>query len=336
MEAFTMSSANFPALLETFFTDRLIAQRRVSPHTVASYRDTFRLLLQFAHKELGKPPSKLAMTDLNTTLIGAFLNNLEKARANSSRSRNLRLTAIRSFFRYTALECPEHSAGIQRVLAIPAKRQSSRLVDFLTRPEIEALLAVPDQTTWLGRRDRGLLLFAIQTGLRLSEVIGLRQGDIYLGRGAHVRCEGKGRKQRCTPLTRTTVHALRTWVREQGKDETKFLFPSARGGQLSHDSVQYLVTKYAKSAAISCHTLCKKRVSPHVLRHTAAMELLQAGVDRSVIALWLGHESVETTQIYLDANLALKEEALKKTSPVNTTVGRFKPDDQLLSFLQNL
>lgn len=331
-----MSSANFAALLETFFTDRLIAQRRVSPHTVASYRDTFRLLLQFAQKQLGKPPSKFAMTDLNSTLIGAFLDSLEKARANSSRSRNLRLTAIRSFFRYTALECPEHSAGIQRVLAIPPKRQSSRLVDFLTRSEIEALLAVPDQTTWLGRRDRGLLLFAIQTGLRLSEVIGLRQGDICLGRGAHVRCEGKGRKQRCTPLTRTTVHALRTWVREQGEDETKFLFPSARGGQLSHDSVQYLVTKYAKSAAISCPSLRKKRVSPHVLRHTTAMELLQAGVDRSVIALWLGHESVETTQIYLDANLALKEEALKKTSPVNATVGRFKPDDQLLSFLRNL
>ena len=331
-----MSSANFAALLETFFTDRLIAQRRVSPHTVASYRDTFRLLLQFAQKQLGKPPSKFAMTDLNSTLIGAFLDSLEKVRANSSRSRNLRLTAIRSFFRYTALECPEHSAGIQRVLAIPPKRQSSRLVDFLTRSEIEALLAVPDQTTWLGRRDRGLLLFAIQTGLRLSEVIGLRQGDICLGRGAHVRCEGKGRKQRCTPLTRTTVHALRTWVREQGEDETKFLFPSARGGQLSHDSVQYLVTKYAKSAAISCPSLRKKRVSPHVLRHTTAMELLQAGVDRSVIALWLGHESVETTQIYLDANLALKEEALKKTSPVNATVGRFKPDDQLLSFLRNL
>jgi len=331
-----MSLANFAALLETFFTDRLIAQRRVSPHTVASYRDTFRLLLQFAQKELGKSPSKLAITDLNTTLIGAFLDNLEKARANGSRSRNLRLTAIRSFFRYTALECPEHSAGIQRVLAIPSKRQSSRLVDFLTRPEIEALLAVPDQTTWLGRRDRGLLLFAIQTGLRLSELIALRQGDIYLGRGAHVRCEGKGRKQRCTPLTRTTVQALRAWVREQGKDESKFLFPSARGGQLSHDSVQYLVTKYATSAARSCPTLCRKRISPHVLRHTTAMELLQAGVDRSVIALWLGHESVETTQIYLDANLALKEDALKKASPLNARVGRFKPDDQLLSFLRDL
>ena len=229
-----------------------------------------------------------------------------------------------------------HSAAIQRVLAIPPKRQSSRLVDFLTRSEIEALMAVPDQTTWLGRPDRVLLLFAIQTGLRLSELIGLRQGDVYLERGAHVRCEGKGRKQRCTPLTRTTVQALRAWVREQRKDQAKILFPSARGGQLSHDSVQYLVAKYAKSAAICCVTLRKKRVTPHVFRHTTAMELLQAGVDRAVIALWLGHESVETTQIYLDANLALKEDALKKTSPVNASVGRFKPDDQLLAFLRNL
>jgi site-specific recombinase XerD len=331
-----MSPANLPALLQTFFTDRLIAQRRVSPHTVASYRDTFRLLLQFTQKKLGKSPSQLGIVDLSSALIGAFLEDLEKNRANASRSRNLRLTAIRSFFRYAALECPEHSAGIQRVLAIPPKRQSSHLVDFLTRPEIDALLEVPDQNTWLGRRDRVLLLFTIQTGLRLSEVIGLQQCDIHLERGAHVRCEGKGRKQRCTPLTRTTVQALKAWVCEEGRDEAKILFPSARGGRLSHDSVQYLVSKYAKSAAQSCATLRKKRVTPHVLRHTTAMELLQAGVDRSVIALWLGHESVETTQIYLDANLALKEEALKKTSPLNTSVGRFKPDDQLLAFLRNL
>jgi site-specific recombinase XerD len=181
-----------------------------------------------------------------------------------------------------------------------------------------------------------LLLFTIQTGLRLSELIALRQCDIHLERGAHVRCEGKGRKQRSTPLTRTTVQTLKAWVREEGTDEAKILFPSAQGGRLSHDSVQYLVSKYAKSAAQCCATLRKKRVTPHVLRHTTAMELLQAGVDRSVIALWLGHESVETTQIYLDANLALKEEALKKTSPVNTSIGRFKPDDQLLSFLRNL
>lgn len=331
-----MSVPTFATLLETFFTDRLIAQRRVSPHTIASYRDTFRLLLQFALKELAKPPSNLEIANLTPALIAAFLDSLEKCRANASRSRNLRLTAIRSFFRYLALECPEHSATIQRVLAIPSKRQSSRLVDFLTRPEIEALLAVPDQTKWLGRRDRLLLLFAVQTGLRLSELVGLRQGDIYLDRGAHVRCEGKGRKQRCTPLTRTTVQALRAWVREQGTDDGKILFPTARGKQLSHDSVQYLVAKYAKSAERSCTTLRKKRVTPHVLRHTAAMELLQAGVDCSVIALWLGHESVETTQIYLDANLALKEDALKKTVPMNASFARFKPEDQLLAFLRNL
>jgi site-specific recombinase XerD len=275
MESLPMSSANLAALLQTFFTDRLIAQRRVSPHTVASYRDTFRLLLQFTQKELGKSPSQLGIVDLSSALIGAFLDGLEKNRANTSRSRNLRLTAIRSFFRYAALEYPEHSAGIQRVLAIPPKRQSSRVVDFLTRPEIEALLEVPDQSTWLGRRDRVLLLFTIQTGLRLSELIGLRQCDIHLERGAHVRCEGKGRKQRCTPLTRTTVQALKAWVGEEGQDEAKILFPSARGGRLSHDSVQYLVSKYAKSAAKCCATLRKKRVTPHVLRHTTATELLQ-------------------------------------------------------------
>lgn len=331
-----MSSANFPALLESFFTNRLISQRRASPNTVASYRDTFRLLLQFARKELGKAPSALTMADLTVTLIGAFLDHLEKNRSNMSRSRNLRLTAIRSFFRYTALECPEHSGQIQRVLAIPAKRHSSRLVDFLTGPEIDALLAAPNQTTWLGRRDHALLLLAIQTGLRLSEITGLRQGDIHLSRGAHVRCQGKGRKQRCTPLTRTTVKALQAWVREQGKDESKILFPTAHGGQLSPDSVQHLVSKYSMAAAQTCCSLGKKRVTPHVLRHTTAMELLQAGVDRSVIALWLGHQSVETTQIYLDANLAIKEEVLKRMSPVKARVGRFTPDDQLLAFLTNL
>lgn len=331
-----MTSPNFPALLEAFFTDRLISQRRVSPHTVASYRDTFRLLLQFARKDLGKAPSSLTMGDLTVTLIGAFLDNLEKSRANASRSRNVRLTAIRSFFHYAALECPEHSGQIQRVLAIPPKRHSRRLVDFLTRTEIDALLAVPDQTTWLGRRDRTLLLVAIQTGLRLSEMTGLHQENIELGRGAHVRCQGKGRKQRCTPLTRTTVKALRTWIQEQGRDDSKILFPNARGSQLSPDSVQHLVSKYATTAANTCVTLRKKRVTPHVLRHTTAMELLQAGVDRSVIALWLGHESVETTQIYLDANLALKEEVLKKTTPVGAKVGRYKPDDELLAFLKNL
>ena len=331
-----MTSPQFPALLEAFFTDRLISQRRASPHTVASYRDTFRLLLQFAQKDLGKPPSSLTMADLTVTLVGAFLNDLEKSRANASRSRNVRLSAIRSFFRYAALECPEHAGQIQRVLAIPPKRYSRRIVDFLTKAEIDALVVLPDQATWLGRRDRVLLLLALQTGLRLSEITSLRQGNLELGRGAHVRCEGKGRKQRCTPLTRTTVRAVRSWIKEQGSGESKVLFPSLRGGQLSPDSVQYLVSKYASAAAKTCATLRKKRITPHVLRHTTAMELLQSGVDRSVIALWLGHESLETTQIYLDANLALKEEALKKTRPVGAKVGRYKPGDQLLNFLKNL
>jgi site-specific recombinase XerD len=331
-----MTSPQFPALLEAFFTDRLISQRRASPHTVASYRDTFRLLLQFAQKDLGKPPSSLTMADLTVTLVGAFLNDLEKSRANASRSRNVRLSAIRSFFRYAALECPEHAGQIQRVLAIPPKRYSRRIVDFLTKAEIDALVVLPDQATWLGRRDRVLLLLALQTGLRLSEITSLRQGNLELGRGAHVRCEGKGRKQRCTPLTRTTVRAVRSWIKEQGSGESKVLFPSLRGGQLSPDSVQHLVSKYASAAAKTCTTLRKKRITPHVLRHTTAMELLQSGVDRSVIALWLGHESLETTQIYLDANLALKEEALKKTRPVGAKVGRYKPGDQLLNFLKNL
>jgi len=255
----------FPALLEAFFTDRLISQRRASPHTIASYRDTFRLLLQFVQRDVGKSPSSLTMSDLTVTLIGTFLNDLEKNRANASRSRNVRLTAIRSFFRYAALECPQHSGQIQRILAIPPKRYSRRVVDFLTGTEIDALLAVPNQTTWLGRRDHVLLLFAIQTGLRLSEITSLRQSNIELGRGAHVRCEGKGRKQRCTPLTRTTVRAVKSWIKEQGREDSKFLFPNLRGDRLSPDSVQHLVSKYVAAAAKTCPTLRKKRVSPHVL-----------------------------------------------------------------------
>jgi site-specific recombinase XerD len=331
-----MTSQRFSALLEAFFTDRLISQRRASPHTVASYRDTFRLLLKFLQKHIRKAPSELTMADLDVRLIGAFLQDLETGRQNAIRSRNLRLTAIRSFFRYAALECPEHAEQIHRVLAIPPKRHSRPMVDFLAKPEIEALLSAPDQTGWRGRRDHALLLLAVQTGLRLSEIAGLRHADIELGRGAHVRCLGKGRKERCTPLTRTAVRVLRAWIQEQGRDERRTLFPNARGGHLSPDTIQHLVARHAAAAAKSCSTLRKKRVTPHVLRHTAAMELLQAGVDRSVIALWLGHESIETTQIYLDANLEIKEQALKRTAPAGATVTRFKPDDQLLSFLKNL
>ena len=327
---------SFPALLESFFTKRLIAQRRASPHTIGSYRDTFRLLLQFAGKRLGKAPSALALEDLNAPFLGAFLDELESSRANGARSRNLRLTAIRSFFRYAALEAPQHSGLIQRVLVIPNKRQPRPLVGFLTRPEIDALLLAPDRDTWWGRRDHALLLTAVQTGLRLAEITSIRQQDVCLGTGAHVRCEGKGRKERCTPLAKSTVAVLTTWIREQGEDGATILFPSARGGRLSADAVQHLVAKYAAVAQKTCPSLTDKRLSPHVLRHTTAMELLQAGVDRTLIALWLGHESVETTQIYLDANLTMKEEILSKTTPINAKTGRYQPDDDLLAFLKNL
>jgi len=328
--------AGFPALLESFFTKRLIAQRRASPYTIASYRDTFHVLLQFIQQKLGKAVSQITLEDLNAPMIGVFLDDLEHSRHNSVRSRNLRMTVIRSFFRYAALEAPQHSGLIQRVLAIPNKRQERRLVSFLTRLEIDALLAAPKRNTWLGRRDHALLLMAIQTGLRLSELTGLRQQDIVLGKGAHVRCEGKGRKERCTPLTKSTVTVIAEWIREQGKHSTVILFPNARGGRLSADAVQYLVTKHAAVARLTCSTLSAKRLSPHVLRHTAAMELLQAGVDRAVIALWLGHESVETTQIYLDADLALKERALSKTAPIDVKGVRYRPDDELLAFLKGL
>jgi integrase/recombinase XerD len=329
-------AGGLPTLLETFFTRRLIAQRRVSPHTIASYRDTFRLLLQFAKERLAKAPSGLTMEDLNAPFLGAFLDHLEGARANGARSRNLRLTAIRSFFRYAALETPQHSGLIQRVLSIPNKRQPRPLVGFLTRPEIDALLAAPDRETWLGRRDHALLLTVVQTGLRLAEITSIRQQDVSLGTGAHVRCEGKGRKERCTPLTKSTVAVLQAWIREQGADGTRVLFPSARGGRLSADAVQHLVAKYAAAAKQTCPSLADKHVSPHVLRHTTAMELMQAGIDRTLIALWLGHESVETTQIYLDANLAIKEETLSKTTPISAKAGRYQPDDDLLAFLKSL
>lgn len=328
--------AGFPALLESFFTKRLIAQRRASPHTIASYRDTFHVLLQFTQRELGKAASQITLEDLNAPMIGAFLDDLERSRHNSVRSRNLRMTVIRSFFRYAALEAPQHSGLIQRVLAIPNKRQERRLVGFLTRLEVDALLAAPKRNTWLGRRDHALLLMAIQTGLRLSEITALRQQDVVLGKGAHVRCEGKGRKERCTPLTKSTVTTIAEWIREQGQLSTLILFPNARGGRLSADAVQYLVTKHGSVARQTCSTLNSKRLTPHVLRHTAAMELLQAGVDRAVIALWLGHESVETTQIYLDADLALKERALSKTAPIDVEGVRYRPDDELLAFLKRL
>jgi site-specific recombinase XerD len=327
---------NFSALLQPFFTDRLLGQRNASSHTIASYRDTFRLLLEFAQHHLRQSPSTLAIENLDAPFIGRFLNHLEKDRGNTPRSRNIRLAAIHSFFKYVALEEPSLSALAQRVLAIPCKRHKTRPIDFLTRPEIDALLAAPDQGTYLGRRDRTLLLVATQTGLRASELIGLRCQDVSLGYGAHVRCVGKGRRARCTPLRKEAVAALRAWMRERNGQPAEVLFPNARGLPLSHDGLDYLLSKHVAIARSQCASLVKKRVTPHVLRHSLAMDLLQHGVDRSVIALWLGHESMETTQVYLHANLELKEQALAKTEPFKGRPARYRPNDQLLAFLQGL
>lgn len=329
-------TVNFPTLMQSFFTQRLMQQRRASPHTIGSYRDTFRLLLRFAQVRVGKPPSQLAFEQIDAPLIAAFLEDMENGRGIAARSRNLRLTAIRSFFRYAAFEAPAHSEQIQRVLAIPSQRFTRVQVGFLTRPEVEALLASPDQHTWSGRRDHVILLVAVQSGLRLSEITGVRRDAVSLGMGAHIRVLGKGRKERATPLTRRTVAVLKAWLREIPDTADATVFPSARGTRLSADGVQYLLAKHVVTAAKTCPSLQQRRVTPHMLRHTTAMELLQAGVDRAVIALWLGHESVETTQIYLDANLAMKEQALARTTPPEGKPGRYLPDDRLLAFLKGL
>ena len=292
------STSNFPGLLECFFTQRLLQQKQASTHTIASYRDTFRLLFRFTEKRLHKPPSRLTLEEIDAPLVAAFLNDLEKSRSISPRSRNLRLTAIRSFFRYAAYEAPAHSAQIQRVLAIPGKRYDRVQIHFLSHAELDALLAAPELETWSGRRDHALLMVAVQTGLRLSELTGLKRQDVIVDTGAHVRCTGKGRKERCTPLTKHTRAILKTWLNEPQKAHTETLFPAARGGRLSGDGVRYILAKHIVTASKTCPSLLRKKVTPHVLRHTMAMELLQAGVDRAVIALWLGHESVETTQVY--------------------------------------
>jgi site-specific recombinase XerD len=299
-------SALAPAM-EAFFTERLAAQRQASPHTVGAYRDTFRLLLRFAARRKAKPPSRLEVSDIDAVLVGQFLACLERERGNTARTRNARLAAIHSLFRYAALRHPEHAQVIQRVLAIPHKRFDRALVSFLTREETAALLAAPDQKTPIGRRDHALLLIAVQTGLRVSELTGLTRADLHLAAGPHILCHGKNRKERCVPLTPQTVRILRSWLRERGGQPSDVLFPSNRGARLSGDAVQWLISKHTATAAHQCPSIKTKHVTPHVLRHTCAMTLLQAGIDTSVIALWLGHEGVETTQIYLHADLATKE-----------------------------
>jgi len=324
-------------LLQGFFSDKLIRQRQASPHTIAAYRDAFKLLLGFICRRTGRQPAVLGIPDLDAVTIGAFLQHLEHERGNTATTRNARLAAIHSFFRYAALRAPEHALIIQRVLAIPPKRLDRAIVSYLTRAETDALIAAPDRATWLGRRDHTLLLLAVHTGLRVSELTGLTLTDIQLGVGAHIRCHGKGRKDRATPLTRPTVKVLRTWLAERGGHGGDPLFPTRRGGVLSRDAVQRLVAKHTATASLTSPSLSTKTVSPHTLRHSTAMALLHAGVDISVIALWLGHESTEVTQIYLHADMTIKERALARiTPPAGRATGRYKPPDNLLAFLDDL
>jgi integrase/recombinase XerD len=331
-----MKTHPLPVYLQRFFTERLATQLKASPNTVTSYRDTFRLLLKYAADRLGRPPTELQVVDIDADLIGLFLADIESTRGNTTRSRNTRLSAIRSFFKYVAVNEPQLLHHCQRVLAMPAKRHEKRAIDYLSRAEIEALIQAPDLSTWHGRRDRALLALALQTGLRVSELISLSCDDIVLGTGAHVRCMGKARKERATPIRKDSAKVLRDWLNERGGTDTDPVFISNRDARLSRDAVEQIVRKHGLTAEGKCPSLKKKHVTPHVLRHSAAMQLLQNGVDRTVIALWLGHESVETTQMYIHADIQLKEKAMARTRPIKAPPGRYRPGDKLLAFLEAL
>jgi len=322
--------------VQSYLSDRLIRQQQASPRTISSYRETLRLLLCFVQERTGTAPSALDWDELDEPLISAFLEHLELERHNSARTRNLRLTAIRSLFKYAAVRHPEHAAVIQRVLAIPPKRFDRRTLTFLTAEEAQALVDAPDQARWEGRRDRAMLLLTIQAGLRVSELVGVDCGDIALGTGGHVRVEGKGRKQRSVPLIEQTRAVLAAWLSERGGQQRDPLFPTRTGRRLSRDAVERRVAKHASVASERCPSLKGKRLHPHVLRHSCAMSLLQAGVDSTVIALWLGHADVRSTAPYIHADMTIKERALALLTPMSAAPGRFKPTDELLAYLEGL
>jgi site-specific recombinase XerD len=322
--------------LQAFFTTRLGQQRDSSPHTIDSYRHAFRLLLAYAEAQTGKEPSDLDLADLDSALIGGFLDHLERDRANTVGTRNTRLAAVHSFFRFASYRHPEHAASIQQVLAIPQKRSERSPRSFLTSTEMDALLAAVDRSTWIGRRDHVLLAVALRTGLRLSELTGLRCQDVELGTGAHLKCMGKGRKRRDTPLDKSTVKLLRAWMHEQGGNPENPLFPSRRGSRLSPDAVQRLVAKHVATAQSTCQSLMAKRITTHNLRHSCAMDLLSNGLDIAVLAMWLGHEKLESVNAYVHADLTLKERALARRTPLKGRAGRYRPNDALLAFLEAL
>jgi site-specific recombinase XerD len=328
-------SALAPAM-QTYFTERLIGQRAASPNTIVAYRLTFCLLLRFASERTGTPPSKLDIAQLDAPLIAAFLEHLEKHRGNSPATRNNRLAAIHSLFSYLALQHPEHAASIQRVLAIPHKRTVRKILTYLTEPEVDALLAACDQSTWTGRRDHAMLALTIQTGLRISELAGLTCANITLGTGGNVHTVGKGRKRRRTPLVPVTRKVLKAWLAERAGTPTDPLFPTTTGKPLSRDAIERRLARHLAIAAESCPSLNGKRVTMHTLRHTAAMRLLLAGNDITVIALWLGHEQISTTNVYLHADMTNKQQAIDRTKPFAAKPGRYQPRDALLAFLEDL
>jgi site-specific recombinase XerD len=329
-------SAQFSSLVQSFFTQHLCQHKQVSPQTVTVYRDTFRLLFAFLQDRTGRTPADLAISDLDAPAILAFLDHLETARSNHVRSRNLRLSAIRSFFKYASLRDVEHLAIANRVLAIPTKRTGHPLLTFLTRPEIDAILAATDHSTWLGGRDHALLLTMYNTGARASEVTGLTCGQVTFGTTTLVQIHGKGRKERTVPLWPQTARVLKHWFQILNTGDKGFAFPAQRGTRLSTDALNHALQQAVRRATVRCPDLSRKRITPHVVRHTTALHLLQAGVDIAVIALWLGHESIETTHGYVEADLEMKQRALEKLTPAKGVVSRFKAGDSLLQFLSKL
>jgi len=328
---------SFPAILQRFFVEHLRKHRAVSPSTVAAYRDTFRLLLAFAETTIGKPPTRLTLGDLDTEMILSFLDHLERDRGNCVRSRNARLAAIRSFLKYAAHQDVTAIATIERTLAVPQKRCDKAVLGFLTRPEMEAIIAAPDRTTWVGQRDRAMFTMLYNTGARVSEILDLRVGSVILDVSPVAHLEGKGRKRRSTPLWKPTAAIIRPWVRQLPRaGETAYLFPNSTGGRLSRSAVTQRLALAVQEATRTCPQLVGRAISPHTIRHTTAMHLLQAGVDITVIALWLGHEGTSTTHIYLEADLTMKEEALSRLDPINAPRSRYRPPDHLMAFLQTL
>ncbi len=322
--------------LQTFFIEFLIRQKKVRAQTIAAYRDTFRLLLRFILETKGREPHKLSLADLNVSVILAFLDHLETQRHNTIRSRNTRLAAIRTFFRFVVLREPQCAQWVAQIMAIPVKRQVRNLVGYLTRKEMEVLIDTPNQASWLGRRNYALLLTLYNTGARVSEMISLHQSQVSIGVHSFVHLHGKGRKERSIPLWKNTAQVLSSWMSENVSQNDPLLFPNARGIQLTRQGVNYILRKIVQQAAENYPSLLRKHISPHILRHTTAMHLLQAGVDPTVIALWLGHENLQTTHIYVEADLQMKENALSRLAPIDTNTQRYKADDSLMSFLSSL